>query len=262
MTGIVDVRLALIMHIGVNAVCGLVLDRFTRRRLISLLLALAIGILGGSLWFDASVNDVIRSPIFDGFSAFDRFCSFLQFWLTPLATTYLVLRLQPEAKESLRRLWMPRYTLRCLLLTVTAFALVCSAVATVLMPLRREQAAARLVEDSGGQAYWSGGHVTAVYLNDATIEAAAVKALDRFPELGTVILSRAKVTDGDVALIGNLPKLEILELDGTQITDKSVTHLGELRSLKVLDLSNTQVSEDGVRKIKQSIRNATLDIRR
>lgn len=132
--------------------------------------------------------------------------------------------------------------------------------------------------------------LTVLDIHGNSIDDSSLTALQQFPKLEELNLSRTSVTDKglphllalknlqtlelvysvgfagpmvtDAGLVHlkKLRKLTALNLVGAKITDSGLSHIGSLRSLRKLNLANTRVTDIGVRQLKNQLSNC--DVRR
>ena len=82
-------------------------------------------------------------------------------------------------------------------------------------------------------------------LRGVPLDAAAVAAVARMPELRVLDLEATDLGDASMAMLTGIATLEELTLNSTQVTDAGVKALGGLRRLKRLRLNNTYVEGAG-----------------
>jgi hypothetical protein len=188
-----------------------------------------------------------------------------------------------------------QYSLRSLLLFVTACAVVCSWLAVTIQSQRRQAEAARAIEKLGGYALskptWLGRllrddsllTVTNVGLSDTKATDDELVRIEALGELKALWLTNTRITDAGLVHLQGLGRLETLGLDGatkitdvgllhlqeltrlrclvlidTQVTDAGLVHLEGLSQLKELDLCGTNVSDEGVKKLQQALPNCEI----
>ncbi len=141
-----------------------------------------------------------------------------------------------------------QYSLRSLLLFVTACAIACSWLAVTIQGQRRQGAAAVAIEKAGGQVQseqtWLGKllrddslmRVTHVYLSAKSTTDAVLVNLQGLNQLQEVWLHAAQVTDAGLVNLEGVSQLRYLDLGGTNVTDAGLVHLQGLRELQLLAL--------------------------
>ena len=72
-----------------------------------------------------------------------------------------------------------------------------------------------------------------------------------FPELDSLHVNDAKITDAGMVHLSQMRNLRNLSLDGAQITDEGLTAISGLTGLEDLSLSDTEVTDDGLRHVME-----------
>jgi Leucine Rich repeat len=72
-----------------------------------------------------------------------------------------------------------------------------------------------------------------------------LECLEKLPDLVSVDLEGARITDVGLLHLRGLTRLEYLDLRGTKVTDVGIVNLLSLSNLKVLKLQGTAVTDDG-----------------
>jgi hypothetical protein len=182
-----------------------------------------------------------------------------------------------DAQPLRRRLRLPHYSLRSLLLAVT---LLCVALGFWVNGAERQRRAVAAVLAAGGTVQYEHeqGVAFAVagefpgpdwlcrllgvdYFADVIyarvppskysrvppdVTAAAIAQVGGLTSLKALDLSETPLSDADLAGLSGLHRLKGLSLSGTQITDAGLAHVGRLTRLEVLWLGDTQVSDAGL----------------
>ena len=95
------------------------------------------------------------------------------------------------------------------------------------------------------------GEVEHVTLERSHAIDADTRWLTILPELRSIDLRRAKVSNEGLSLVGKLRKLQVLKLLGNNIEDRGTAALTGLGELKVLWLDNTRLSDAGLKSIAE-----------
>jgi hypothetical protein len=152
-----------------------------------------------------------------------------------------------------------QYSLRSLLLFVTACAIACSWLAVTIQSQRRQGAAAKAIEKAGGtivsEPTWLGKllrdgslvAVTQVILSGEATTDAVLVHLQGLNQLEKLVLADTRITDAGLANLCGLGRLDFLMLGNTQVTDAGLVHLEGLAKLEELWLENTNVSDVGLK---------------
>lgn len=90
------------------------------------------------------------------------------------------------------------------------------------------------------------GEITALTLNEMTLEAGDYAIIGRIETLEHLVLFRCAVTDADVEQLSELSQLKSLNLTSTEITDASLDTIAGLPSLRSLCLGNVVVTPEAV----------------
>lgn len=160
-------------------------------------------------------------------------------------------------KPYCKRRWF-QYSLRSLLLFVTACAIACSWLAVTMQNQRKQRVAAEAIERAGGWARfeptWLGNFlrddslvdVTAVGLSGKATTDGVLVHLQGLSQLQELWLDDTKVTDAGLVNLEGLSQVQWLLLDNTQITDAGLVHLQRLSQLRGLVLRGTQITDAGL----------------
>jgi hypothetical protein len=97
-------------------------------------------------------------------------------------------------------------------------------------------------------------------LGGAPVTDDGLTCLEGLPRLHRLGLSRTSVTDAGLAHVGQLRSLRNLDLSGTRITDAGLVHLERLSKLRRLSLRTTRVTDDGVQRLQEAL--PKVEIRR
>ena len=178
-----------------------------------------------------------------------------------------------------RRWFVPRYSLRTLLVVMTVVCLVSGS--WLNKAFRQREAVRRFYQLRGGRSdpY---GLVTILYRHEGQIQSQPnvpewlhplrdaigdeafgdpigvqlqhtsatdddLRNLEDVPTIEQLWLSRTNVTDQGMRSIQACPNLKVLDLDHTAITDDGIAPLATLKKLEFLSLTGTKVSDEGVR---------------
>jgi hypothetical protein len=95
-------------------------------------------------------------------------------------------------------------------------------------------------------------------LSDDEVENFA-KVLGAFPQLHTLQIKSAKVTDAGLAHLPRLTQVRKLSLAAAAITDTGLSHLQALNQLQELSLQGTKVTDAGVREFQTARPNVKVD---
>ena len=128
-----------------------------------------------------------------------------------------------------KRKWH-QFSLRTLLLTVTAFSVVMGLIGWKLQDIRKWQ---RLLDKLNRCPYaeWSFGKPVTLNFMDP---------LDNF-----------HLTDDDLAVVGKISSLRLLRISyAPNVTDNGIRHLSKLKELRGLVLSNTRLTDAGLKHLK------------
>ena len=82
--------------------------------------------------------------------------------------------------------------------------------------------------------------------------------LTAFPQLESLLLKSAKITDVGLMHLKSLPQLRSLALENAAITDAGVPHLKALEYLEALNLQGTKVTDAGVHDFQQAMPKAKV----
>jgi len=153
-----------------------------------------------------------------------------------------------------------QFTLRTLMLFVTAFAVLCSWASVEIHDYRRRQRALEAVFPfptvstlrSPMPTSWPSTWIIKLFVDwnpQVVTYARADSASDeqmlqicRLRYLKILVLEGSDVTDRDLVHLHGLSKLDALSLNDTRVTDSGLCHLTRLPSLESLDVSDTQIS--------------------
>ncbi|MEQ8789809.1 MAG: hypothetical protein RIC55_26180 [Pirellulaceae bacterium] len=102
------------------------------------------------------------------------------------------------------------------------------------------------LERLGARAYWQSGTVVKIYCSNSKIEDDDLALLRHFPDLVTLSLNGANITDAGMKHVTCLRKLERLDLFHTQVGDAGLEHLATMKSLKWLPMGQTKVTDAGL----------------
>ncbi len=94
-----------------------------------------------------------------------------------------------------------------------------------------------------GQNFFS--HVEHVVRIGQWFDDSGLEWIEHFPELGTLTLSKNRITDNGLMHLQALTQLASLDLDETPVSDAGVKRLTVLRELRSLDLGGTKISNAG-----------------
>lgn len=171
--------------------------------------------------------------------------------------------------------WLPRFSLKWLLLFVTA---VCIWLGTVVHKANRQRDAVRTIKDLGGAVSYSYVHqwkpgfpvsrpyeepdgpawlrqligndyfgdVIHVDLQHSFATDETMIEIAKLSNLEELNLFETEVTDVGVKRIGRLSNLRWLWLAETRITDESLIEIGKLKNLKVLCINGSTITDAGV----------------
>jgi len=162
--------------------------------------------------------------------------------------------------------WRLQYSLRTLLVSVSAFAIVTAFWGNrCLIASRREFAVQRIKQLGGGVNYrnrphsaisaigrWVAGRggtnddVTAVTLAGCDFGPSDVQNLRLFGEMTDLYLSESEVSDRQISSISNLKQLHLLDLSATQVTNAGLRVLSNFEQLQDLRLDDTRVGDGGM----------------
>ena len=110
-------------------------------------------------------------------------------------------------------------------------------------------------------AHVSGGpKLKALFLGGTKITDAGLAHLKGLANLKWLNLDLTEVTDEGLVHLKGLTRLERLNLYNTEVTDAGLMHLHGLTNLKVLTLQNTSVTDEGVKRFRQALPNAEIDL--
>jgi hypothetical protein len=197
-----------------------------------------------------------------------------------------------EKRSASRRRFGVRFSLRLLLVTVTAAAAGLGFWKAWVHPYRAQQEAIRVFQDAGGTVTvrpagpaWlrrivgeeSLTTIVHVGLGSRPVTDECLDWLLRLPDLedfqvGTsspgvplpvvphdlhnveyLNLTGAPITDAGLAHLRGCSKLTTLFLSKTQISDEGLQHLKEIPSLRFIWLNGTRVTPDGARKLRSAL---------
>ncbi len=136
-----------------------------------------------------------------------------------------------EKTAKRRRRWF-RFSLRTLLIVVTALAIPLGWVGWRLGQVRRERATIAWVEEMGGRVY---------FLSETDKRSWWEESANKWFGERVRVVSLRNTQVNDLSPLAELKKLEKLWLINTQVSD--ISPLAELKNLKGLSLDNTQVSD-------------------
>jgi len=186
------------------------------------------------------------------------------------------------AQPKSRRSWY-QYTLRTLLIVVTAAGCGLGWLGWKVREARQQQAAVAAILKLGGRvsydyqfdaagSFLSSGappgpewlhallgddFFRSVYqidflslLRDSTLTDANLERLKGLSQLKELFLSSTHVTDAGLEHLKGLTNLEVLALGSTRVTDAGLQYLTQLTKLEALDLNCTQVSDAGLERLK------------
>jgi Leucine-rich repeat (LRR) protein len=134
-----------------------------------------------------------------------------------------------------------QYTLRALLLLVTATACLLLAWRVCVQPWRDQQRVMALVEKLGG---------TYQSVESGPGWLRGLLGADEFQDITHIDLADCDTPEAYVAAVSRLPKLETLFVGGLQITDKEVASFRRLASHQVLVLDSTRVSDAAIAELR------------
>ncbi len=164
----------------------------------------------------------------------------------------------PIAAEKPPKLRWYQYSLRSLLLFVTACAIACSWLAVTIQGQRRQHEAADAIKKAGGtvasEQTWLGKvlrddslvNVTVVDLSNEAAADAGLVHLQGLSQLQWLLLGNSKVTDAGLVHLQGLSQLLILDLAWTKVTDAGLVNLQGLRQLEFLELAGTKLTDAGL----------------
>ncbi len=161
----------------------------------------------------------------------------------------------PAEKKRLKLRWY-QYSLRSLMLFVTACAIACSWLAVTIQNQRKQKAAAEAIETAGG---WAGYEQTWLgeLLRDNSLVAVSEVTLVGKPEtllenlqglnqLQKLELRGMRLTETGLVHLEGLRQLQSLCLDYTKVADAGLAHIEGLRQLQGLMLGDTQITDAGL----------------
>jgi len=127
-------------------------------------------------------------------------------------------------------------------------ALPCSWFTVKMHQAKRQQAAVRAIEASGGTVGYDG-----LMWNEETPGPAWLATLlgkDFLVNVGSVRLDKTKATDADLENLKGLPRLHLLWLEDIGITDAGLVNVKGLTGLQMLALSHTKITGAGLVDLK------------
>lgn len=167
------------------------------------------------------------------------------------------------------RRWF-QYSLRTLLVLVTAFAVACSWFACRLKRAERQKNAVESLTKSGARVFYDyevdqsrkvvsgakppGPAWLRDLVGDHFLTTVVVVDLNHEP------WQEGQITDADLEPVESLAGLRILTLRGTQITDEGLERIKGLAQLQDFDLSQTKVTDAGLQHVKGLRRCWMLDL--
>jgi hypothetical protein len=178
----------------------------------------------------------------------------------------------PSTAEKPRKLRWYQWRLRSMFLLMLLVAIGMSYVAVEMRNQRKQNVAARQIENMGGKVQseptWLGtllrddslvkvtdaslaGHLASekmVYLDPGGkfIIADALWPFEELSQLRTADFRHVPLTDNSLVYLQGLSQLQVLDLDCTNITDAGLVHLQGLSQLQLLSLSYTKVTDAGL----------------
>ena len=85
------------------------------------------------------------------------------------------------------------------------------------------------------------------------------RVLAAFPQLRSLRLQSAKITDAELGRLKSLSGLRRLAVEKAAITDAGLVHLEALTHLEELNLKGTKVTEAGVQDFQKALPNAKVE---
>lgn len=165
------------------------------------------------------------------------------------------------SQRKLRR-W-PRFTLRALLLAITACAIVLAWVTVSARQAQRQrEAALRFMELGATLGYDQGdrGNVTLIAFSDYTnLCDEDLTGLDALPHLQTLWLNVSHVTDQGLSHLAAVPRLREVHVNVRQITDLGIENLKRLPALeRVVEWGAGFKNQSQMAKLKNALRHVTV----
>jgi hypothetical protein len=171
-----------------------------------------------------------------------------------------------ERRVARRRL---RFGLRSALVAMVAAAVASAVLANVYRNFQHQEAAAKRMQQAGfgvdSEPRWRGlfRDVTALRWEPSgaaqptgrmsALDDPLLSALENFPALHTLSLSRARIGDAALVHVGKCRSLRSLDLSHTDVTDDGLHPLAGLNQLAVLDVTNTQTTDEGIERLRESL---------
>jgi Leucine-rich repeat (LRR) protein len=97
------------------------------------------------------------------------------------------------------------------------------------------------------------GHLKKLELDDSNLTSDDLAHVKDLTELEILWISDTKVTDEGLVHLKGLTNLDWLALTGTDISDAGLAHLSELSSLTKIDVQGTKVTNEGAEKLMKSL---------
>ena len=156
-----------------------------------------------------------------------------------------------KSKAPRNHWYVPRFSLRTLLILVVALSMFFGWLGSVMVRVRHQRAAVSQIEALGGQVRYDYEFVARS--DGKTPQPPGPKIVrmalgdDAFASVVCVQFNyEDRLNDGDLAVLGELPDLERAFLDGEGITDRGVQRLTQNTKLRGLCLSGTHVTPNGL----------------
>lgn len=174
---------------------------------------------------------------------------------------------QQEPAAPRKRRWF-QWSLRALLVFVLLCAISCSWLAVRLREVQERREAVATIEGLNGHAvcyYWMGDEGTlgkwlrsalgddffATFYHANVSHDAAMKCLQKLPQLKSLTLYSPQVTDAELKYLTDLPRLEKISVIQTGTTDAGMTYLRDAHQLRKLVFLRTEATGPGLAQLKE-----------